>query len=206
MFGIAAIMAAIGLCRGEMPQHERRSYAQIIHEYADRLNIDPLLVVAMVDHETGWKPVSISADREDYGLGQVRARYRPECSADRNPLTRPSRRCAREKQRLLNGRHNLRVVFGIIDMWRSQCRKVIGWSVTEQGWMQAYAGFNRPSQDEMCGLRKVLAPDTDSPRWESIPTPQLVQWELDRRAWLLQHLPSPQTSASAVASRSRRSS
>lgn len=144
---LVVVIAAIGLCRPSLSTTTRTSYAKIVLDRSAKLGIDPLLMVAIVDHESGWMPSAVSKDGEDHGLGQIRARYRPACAKDVDPVHAPSTACAAEKRRLLDGEHNLDVMADAIGAWIELLKKKTGTTkVKEESWTSAYAmGFRKIS-------------------------------------------------------------
>ncbi|MFI5245304.1 MAG: hypothetical protein ACHQQR_08785, partial [Gemmatimonadales bacterium] len=125
----ALILAAILACRPAIPLPEARAYAAIVAT----AHVDPILIVALVDRETGWQPRAWSSDGRYIGLGQIAWRFR--CGRGRATVHRST--CAAERRRLLDGRYNLRAVLEIVDEWRATCRRMTG---TEDGWITGYEG------------------------------------------------------------------
>jgi hypothetical protein len=148
----ASVMAAILLCRPTLAPTTANSYAKTIVERSAKIGIDPLLVVAIADHESGWLEGAVSKDREDHGLGQIRARYRAACAKDSNPVYAPSAACAAEKKKLLDGAYNLGATFDAIETWITFCKQKTG-SAGETSWLVSYAGLNRPKQGKWCGVQ-----------------------------------------------------
>jgi len=159
----ALILAAILSCRPALPMPEARAYAAIISQRADP---DPLLIVALVDRETGWHPNAVSSDGAYLGLGQIAWRFR--CARGKATVHRST--CAAERKRLLDGAYNLRAIYEIIEDWRRLCRKITGREVSESGWVTAYEGV----RGQTCGLHRT--PEG----WEPAPLPRVTREILDR--------------------------
>lgn len=173
----AAIAAAILFCRPAMPLQTAMAYAQIVSTRSAALGIDPLMVVAYVSHESEWVEGAISKDREDVGLGQIRARYLPPCVADKSPALAPSPKCAAERKRLFEGAYNLQTTFRVIEAWQTICKQKTG-TATEVQWLTAMAGLNRAKSGLWCGMGLVNG------QWSSRPIPSVVRAFLQRRRHL----------------------
>jgi len=181
---ISAVALAIALCRPGLPP----KYAQIIAEGSQKLGIDPLMVIYIAKHESGWLQNAVSPDGEDYGLGQIRARYRPACSKDKDPVHAPSAVCKEEKKELLDGAYNLQVMFSAIEFWLTFCKAKTG-KATEEAFLWAYSGLNRPKQGKWCGQQAM-----EGGKWVPLATHSLVKTFLAGRRALrlrLEALPLP---------------
>jgi hypothetical protein len=69
------ILAAILWLAPFLTQGEAQLYAKLVDYHAARINIPPLLMVAIVQQESGWNRKATSpviAGHADYGLAQVR--------------------------------------------------------------------------------------------------------------------------------------
>lgn len=145
-----AIMLAIYLCRPGIPEPARKAYAQEILRLPAAFRLH---AVALVEHESKWSPTAISRDREDVGLGQVRARFLRGCRGDADPVNHPSASCRAERLRLLDGLYNLRLSVAQLLKWRSTCRRKTGKVPTPAQLLQAYGGYSRPRAGVWCGLK-----------------------------------------------------
>jgi hypothetical protein len=146
---LSLIVSAILMSRPAMPIAEARRYARVLAEEAEQHAFDPLTVVAIVHFESRWRPSVVSPDGEDYGLGQVRARYYGACRDDEDPVHHPSAGCLATKASLLDGATNLRRVAAIISANRELCKeKVMSDSLPR--WLAGYEGMNSPSRDRWC--------------------------------------------------------
>ncbi len=132
-----------------MPKPEAARYAAVLNEVALEHDFDPLTAVAIIHFETHWYPSLISADGEDYGLGQVRARYLSACRDDADPVGAPSAACQAAKGNLLDGAFNIRRMATIITANREMCRERTGTALAPQ-WLAGYQGYNSPGSDRWC--------------------------------------------------------
>lgn len=132
-----------------MPPAQASHYAQTLQMVARERSLDPLLMAAIIHHESGWQPEVISDDGEDYGLGQIRARFLPACRGDEDPLNAPSDACAEAKLRLLDGDENIRRVGAVLADNRAFCKARTGKDAPER-YLAGYQGLNRPSQGRYC--------------------------------------------------------
>jgi hypothetical protein len=146
---VAAIVAAILISRPEMPTPEARRYAQVLRAEAQKHDFDPFTGVSIIHHESGWRPELISASGEDYGLGQIRARYVGACREDGDPLSNPSPACRAVKRSLLRGEHNIREMAELITRHRALCRDKTG-SAKFHRWLASYQGRNYPGEGRWC--------------------------------------------------------
>ncbi|MCS6901332.1 MAG: hypothetical protein RMJ98_15865 [Myxococcales bacterium] len=146
---VAVLLAAMQLSRPGIPKAEALRYADALNRMAEEVHIDPLLAVAIVHFESRWYPTRISEDREDYGLGQVRARYLAACREDEDPLNAPSEACFAAKVALLDGVTNLQRMGAIIAANKVLCREKIG-SEKDAQWLAGYQGYNAPEKNHWC--------------------------------------------------------
>jgi hypothetical protein len=88
---------------------EVQELASVIEKAARAARVDPVALVALVEHESHFQTGAVSEDGEDFGLAQVRARFRPACKV------LDSRECELEKLRLrTDPAYNLNVIAGVI--------------------------------------------------------------------------------------------
>ncbi len=121
------------LSRPEIPKAEGLKYAEALNHLARESRIDPLLAVAIVHFESRWYPNRVSEDGEDYGLGQVRARYLAACRDEEDPVLAPGESCAAAKATLL----------------KAFCKEKIG-SDGDPHWLAGYQGYNLPERQQWC--------------------------------------------------------
>jgi hypothetical protein len=143
------IVSAILLSRPAMPTAEAGRYARVLQQEAAKHSFDPLTAVAIVHFETHWRPGLVSPDGEDYGLGQIRARYMAGCRGDEDPVNNPSDACRAAKAGLLVGENNLRRMAAIITANRELCKEKTGNANLPQ-WLAGYEGYNAPASDRWC--------------------------------------------------------
>ena len=146
---IPLLVSAILMSRPSMPRVEAARYATVLNQVALEHDFDPLTAVAIIHFETHWYPSLISADGEDYGLGQVRGRYLSACRDDADPVGAPSPACQAAKANLLDGAFNIRRMATIITANREMCRERTGTALAPQ-WLAGYQGYNSPSSDRWC--------------------------------------------------------
>jgi hypothetical protein len=151
---VKALIAAILLCNPGIGHGAARAYASALDAQAHRHGFDGMTAAALICHESRWVASAVSRDGEDYGLGQIRARYVGACSHDEDPVGSPSAACSSEKARLLDPLNNIRLMAGHIVRWKRTCRAQTG-QASERQWLAGYAGVSRPKAREWCGLRRT---------------------------------------------------
>lgn len=180
---VAVIAAAIGLCQPSMSASSRASYAKTVREAAGRHGFDPLTAVAVVWHESGWRPGAVHASGRCMGLGQIDHRFIGACARDVDPVKAPSRACQAVKSSLLDGHYNIRVMAKQFSRWRKLCRTKTGRPALLHRWLQGYGGFNKPGRNEWCGQRKARG------KWRDVKQPTAVKRIIQCRRRLLQGKP-----------------
>jgi hypothetical protein len=146
---VAMLIAAISMSRPAIPKEEASRYAKILNEIGSKHDFDPLLAVAMIHYESHWLPGVASEDGEDFGLGQVRARFVGACRTDSDPINAPSDACKAVKAQLLVGETNLRAMGGIIAANKKMCSEKRGKSKPEY-WIAGYQGLSHPERNKYC--------------------------------------------------------
>lgn len=162
---IAILASAIGLSQPSMLQSVREDYAKVLWREA----ADPLAVVALVHHESRWRSSAVSRDGEDIGLGQIRARFEPECRTDADPVRKPSPACNDAKQRLFSGTYNLKRTIGALNQWKSLCKARTGKTPRLEHLLAGYGGMSDPERRIWCGLQKVRG------QWRHLPIHKEIQ-------------------------------
>lgn len=156
---VAVIVAAILMSRPELPREDATRWAEVLRDEARARDFDPLTVVSLVHHESGWHPTRISPSGEDFGLGQIRARYLEPCRKDEDPVRRPSEACKRLQETLLEPEANLRTIARLVLLHRGICRKKAGSAAVDR-WLASYQGRNYPRKKRWCvpgeRTRKIL--------------------------------------------------
>ncbi len=146
---LAVIIAAIQLSRPQIPEAEAKRYAEALQAEAKARDFDPLTGVAIIHFESYWLPRVISKDGEDYGLGQIRARFMAGCRDDVDPVSAPSPACQAAKERLLDGVTNIRRMGALITANRELCQQKLG-RVWFHEWLASYQGRNSPKLGRWC--------------------------------------------------------
>jgi hypothetical protein len=156
---IAAIALAIRSIAPDVAEEDANRYAAALQIEAERHAFDPLTGVAIIHHESRFTPRAISPDKEDFGLGQVRARHFGACKKDRDPKLRPSAGCRAVKERLLEPEENIRIMGELITSHRKICRLKAG-NVRFPSWLASYQGRNSIKENRWCvpgdGTLKVM--------------------------------------------------
>ena len=182
-----AIAVAILLCQPSIGQVRASSYASLLVSEAGRHRFDPMVAVALVCHESRWRPGAVSADGEDYGLGQLRARFMGGCVGDADPVFHPSEKCRAAKVALLDPANNLRLMAEHIGKWQQICRLKTGRRASAHHWLAAYAGLSSPSKGVWCGQSNRLK----AGKWVDLPRHKVVSEVLQFRKLLSIGLPPP---------------
>lgn len=146
---IFIIVSAILLSRPQMPKEDATRYATVLRAEAKAHSFDPLTGVAIIHFESGWHPDTVSGNLEDYGLGQIRARYVGACKKDDDPLNHPSKACKAVKASLLEPETNIRTMAKLITENRKLCRKKTGNALFAR-WLASYQGYNYPREHRWC--------------------------------------------------------
>jgi hypothetical protein len=132
-----------------MPKAEATRYARTLNQISAEHDFDPLTAVAIIHFETHWYPTLVSSDGEDYGLGQVRARFVGACRGDEDPVNAPSDACVAVKASLRDGVTNIRHMGHIIGANKVLCKEKTGTAKVEQ-WLAGYQGYNDPGRGRFC--------------------------------------------------------
>ena len=175
---IAVIVWAIGVAAPNLPDPVAKSYAQRIHVESKRYKIDPFTLVSIIRHESRFRASAISKDGEDYGLGQIRARYRGACRKDKDPVNNPSPACKAVKARLLHGPTNIGSVARAIDRWKT-CRKITGKPALFARWLHGYGGMGSFKRKILCGMKKRKG------KWRDVPVRPLLKRIINYRRMLI---------------------
>jgi Transglycosylase SLT domain len=156
---IAAIVLAIRSIQPDVGEADANRYATALQIEAERHDFDPLTGVAIIQHESRFRARAISPDKEDFGLGQVRARHFGACKKDRDPKLRPSAGCRAVKERLLEPEENIRIMAELITSHRKICRMKAG-NDRFPSWLASYQGRNSIKENRWCvpgdGTLKVI--------------------------------------------------
>jgi hypothetical protein len=184
----AALSAVLHMVAPHVGQVVNLNYTQVILAEARRRDIDPMLVVALVEHESRWRPGAISPNGEDFGLGQIRGRYERPCLKDFDPIGDPSILCDEARTRLLDGTYNLKRTIAALAENRKLCRRILKQKVSQASLLASYGGMNNPSGQVWCGHKKT------GRRWVKLPIHPALKEILDLQSRLhrqLSKLPRP---------------
>lgn len=146
---LTVIVWAISMARPSISESEATRYAKALQRAAKSHHFDPLTAVAIIQQESGFEANSVSPDGEDFGLGQIRARYLGACKLDEDPVSKPSAECQALKQRLLEPEANIEAMAELIAQNRQFCVKKTGSALLHQ-WLASYQGRNYPDQRRWC--------------------------------------------------------
>jgi hypothetical protein len=124
--------------------------------------------VAIIHNESRWRPNVVSADGEDFGVGQVRARYEKGCDSGKPAAQDNSASCRAVKARLLSASYGIRRMGGAITAWRRKCRKVTGRPALFRRWLHGYGGMGKWDKKKrrwirLCGQRPTKKGWVDLP-------------------------------------------
>jgi hypothetical protein len=112
-----------------VPQYKVQQFATEIEKNSESTQVDPLVYVAIITHESEWNERAISADQEDYGLMQIRGRH---YNGGQHP------------EWLLNPHVNILAGGYVINKSITFCRKYLKREPSLQEWVSVYQG-SRPS-------------------------------------------------------------
>lgn len=146
---IAVIAAAIEISQPRLAEEQRLLYAQALQEEAIEHDFDPLSGISIIHFESNFDEDVVSANGEDYGLAQIRARYIGACKKDPNPKDAPGSACREVKAKLLDGVENIRVMADLITQNRAFCKKKVG-SNHFARWLASYQGRNNARKKQWC--------------------------------------------------------
>lgn len=159
---LLVIALAIAHCRPSLPKTEVDAYAAIVEKRSVAIG-DPLLIVALGKHESGWIQTAVNKKSGALGIGQILPQFRPACAKDPTSAV-----CSTEKKKLLDGVYNLSAVFDGIEAWQRECLKKTG-SSSEVAWLSSYAGLNNMKTGKWCGRQQKDG------KWVQLPQHRLVK-------------------------------
>lgn len=179
----AALSAVLQFVAPHLGEDVNKNYTHIVLTESRKRSIDPLLVVALVEHESHWRAGAISEDGEDFGLGQIRGRYEPACVKEFDPVGDPSTPCEEARMRLLDGSYNLKRTIATLAENRKLCRRILKQKVSQASVLASYGGMNNPDAQVWCGHKKM------GRRWRQLPVRQELKEILDLQSRLRRQLP-----------------
>ncbi len=183
---IAVIAWAILLSNPGMPRTQARAYAKTLQTAAKENSFDPFTGVAIIHNESRWRQSVISPDGEDYGLGQIRARYTKGCRDDAEPVKKPSASCKAAKARLLDGHYNIRRMGAEITAWRKFCRKLTKKPALFHRWLAGYGGMGRPKKGG--GWTRICGQHRTKRGWRDLPKRKALRKIIAHRRQLIRKL------------------
>src|SRR5271166_1269280 len=120
---LSQILLAMHLSTHNMPEVRQEQIAKVIKERAEFVGIDPIMVVAIIEHESLFNERAVSADGMDFGLMQYRCKnYNGDCNW------------------LLDGTNNIKAATDLIRRDIEYCRKTLHREPTTQEWLSPYQG------------------------------------------------------------------
>ena len=122
---IAQIVLGIHLSAPHLPMVKAEQFAPVIQQQAQAIDVDPLTIVSIIEHESLFRERVISADGQDYGLMQVRAKFHLH---------------NRSGDWLLNGTSNIRAGVRLLKYSRDLCASVLGREPKVSEFVACYAG------------------------------------------------------------------
>lgn len=156
---IAVIVAAIRFAQPQVTEADSQVIAQALQEQALAHDFDPLTGVSIIRFESNFNAKVVSKNGEDYGLGQIRARYIGACKKDPDPKNNPGPECRKVKAMLLDPEENVRVMAELITANRKFCKSKVGNSSFPR-WLASYQGRNNVRKKQWCkpgdGTHKVI--------------------------------------------------
>lgn len=162
---VAVVVAALLSLRPSVPAPAAQAWSKTIQKVAADRDIDPFTLLAIFWHESHLHPGVVSPDGEDFGLGQIRARYLKGCRRDMPAAKDMSASCMAVKARLMDPTYNIALVAKVITKKRAACREITGRSAKFHRWLAAYGGVTRSKGHRTtCGQRKVKGKWRDTAR------------------------------------------
>jgi hypothetical protein len=146
---LQAIVAAIQLSAPGVSGSDAVRFAKALREQAQIHDFDPFTAVAMIHSESRFNALAISPDGEDYGLGQIRARFIGGCKGTESPVEHPTDECLRQKEQLLVPEENIRILAELISRHRDLCQRKVR-SNKFAHWLASYQGRNHARLKRWC--------------------------------------------------------
>jgi hypothetical protein len=164
---LTAILAALEFVAPKFEPAEEA--AAQLRALAVQHGVDPLTIIAIVRHESGWVPSAVNARTGARGLGQIMPSNYSECRRDAE-----SAACVKIKADLLDWKFNLAETARTMETWREYCGKKVG-SRLAIHWLPGYQGLDFKRRAS-CGHRKLRG------RWVPMKAvPKLTRAVLARR-------------------------
>ena len=157
------VIHALGVGNPSLSLGTKKVYAKAIRRAARKHSIDEYTLVSMYWHESNVIASRVSPDGEDFGLGQIRARYLKGCSKTKPARSDKSESCMAVKARLLSPTYNIAMSARIITGKRKACRRITGRAALFHRWLAAYGGTRG-----ICGQAKHKGRWWDLPRYPGV--------------------------------------
>lgn len=132
MLDLTTILLALQLSAPGLNDKITMNYAKVIQKQSIKKNIDPLIIISIIAHESHWNSRAISNDKNDYGLMQVRARF-----------------VTISPERLLDGSTNIMVGSAFLDSSVKFCTKFLNREPLIEESLSCYQG-SCSSKRKMC--------------------------------------------------------
>lgn len=184
---LRTVAKAIGITQPGLSLRTRKGWAKILIRTAKKNNFDPFTGVAIIAHESHWRPSVISRDGEDFGFGQVRARYAAGCDSSIPAAQDNSASCNAVKARLLSPAFGIRRMGRAITAWRKKCRQVTRRPALFKRWLHGYGGMGKLDKrtgrwKHLCGMKRV------GRGWRDLPLRKELREIINHRRMLIRRL------------------
>jgi Transglycosylase SLT domain len=164
---LAAVLAALEFVAPKF-EHAQEASAHV-RALAIEHDLDPFTIVAVVRHESGWKPEAVNPRTGALGLGQIMPSNYRVCREQPEGAE-----CVALKSSLLEWKYNLSETAKTLATWRDYCGRKVG-SRLAIHWLPGYQGLDMDRR-ATCGHRQRRG------RWIALKSvPKLTQRILARR-------------------------
>jgi hypothetical protein len=142
---LAAVLAALEIVAPKFEQaHEASAHVRAL---AIEHDLDPFTIIAVVRHESGWKPEAVNPRTGALGLGQIMPSNYKVCREQADGAE-----CTAIKSSLLEWKYNLTETAKTLATWRDFCGDKVG-SRLAIHWLPGYQGLDLRRR-ATCGHRK----------------------------------------------------
>jgi hypothetical protein len=142
---LAAILAALEFLAPKF-EHAAEASARV-RALAVEHDMDPFTILAVVSHESGWRPDAKNPRTGALGLGQIMPSNYRECRTEPNGAE-----CAAIRENLLDWQYNLTETARTLSRWREYCGDKVK-SRLAIHWLPGYQGLD-VKRRATCGHRK----------------------------------------------------
>lgn len=126
----------------------KAAYAAAVIDAAKHGAVSPLMITALIHHESRWQSRVGGLGGQCIGFGQVCLHIYPECKTFKEPD------CLARKARLLDPYVNIKAIGQFMRAWQTTCPKLTGKKATERGILSGYGGYDLAAGTR-CGLKKT---------------------------------------------------